>query len=140
MSELNLVAIREAMAARLRNINGVFVYEQWPGTAQQVPCLVIFPPDRIDYSKTFNRGTDESTWMLLALAGPMSPTAQRILEQLMSGTGSLSVIQCLGADRTLGGTVSTLKVPEANTGIFSVPMSGGTQNLIGVEFTVTVMG
>lgn len=140
MSDLDLTAIRSAMATRLRNIDGIYVYEQWPGTPQVVPCLVIFPPDKIDYSKTFKRGIDEATWELLALVGPMSPISQQWLEQLMSGVGARSVIQCLGADRTLGGTVSNLKVPEATTGIYSVPMSGGTQSLIGVEFTIMVMG
>lgn len=139
MSGLDLSGIREAMADQLRQLDGVFVYERWPGTPQVVPCLVIFPPDRIDYSKTFARGLDEATWQLLALVGPMSPTGQTLLEALMSGTGDHSVIECLGQDRTLGGVVSGLKVPEATSGVYSVPMSGGTQALLGVEFTITVM-
>ena len=96
MSGLDLAAIREALHGQLSDaLDGVFVYELWPGTPQIFPCVVLFPPDRVDYQRTAHRGLDMATWELLALAGRMSPTSQAWLEGLMSGAGDLSVVEAL---------------------------------------------
>jgi hypothetical protein len=137
MSGLDLAVIRGALVDQLRTIDGLFVYPQWPGTPQIFPCIVVFPPDNVDYSKTMNRALDMATWELLALAGPMSPVSQQTLEGLMSGTGDLSVISCLYEDRKLGQLVSNLRVTGITSGIYAVSRSGG-DDVIGCEITTEI--
>lgn len=136
-SNLDLAAIREALAAQLDTIDGLFVYRQWPGQPSILPCIVLWPPESIDYSRTFQRGLDIATWHLVALVGPVSPTSQAFLEGLMSGTGALSVITCLRANPKLEGLISNSKVTGVESGIYSLG-TGGNDSVIGCEITLEV--
>lgn len=134
---IDVTAVREAIVAALGGIDAnITVYSVVPSTPLQLPCLLVYPPDTIEFKGP--RGTSRSVFPVLALVGPQDPTAQLVLEGLMSATGDLSVFAALTADRTLGGEVSNLRLLDMTSGAYSVGV-GPDDNAIGAEFRVEVM-
>jgi hypothetical protein len=134
---MDLEAITAALAARLREIEGLYVYDRWPGTPSQVPCCVIMPPDTIRYTETSRRGLDIATFYLLVIVGRMSPTSHATLLGYLSGTGAASFITKIGEDRTLGGAVAAIKVTEVTTGLYVVARNSSDETL-GCEIAVEI--
>lgn len=128
--------IRRALAAQLdSHFGGVLtVYEQVP-SQPIVPSLTIYPPESIAYRAT--RRLDVMIVPLLALVGPIDPTAQEVLEALMSGSGDLSILAVLYEDRTLDGTVTNLRLLDMTSGAYSFT-SGAQDNVVGAEFRIEV--
>lgn len=133
---MNVTDIREAMNVQLRTLSdpAIYVYEKIPKSLTILPCLIVYPPDRIDYMKT--RGLNIAEFTIQAFVGPQDESRQRVLEGLMSSEGTLSVMAALYADRQLNGTTSNLRMLDATSGLYSVTV--GTENVIGCEFTVEV--
>ena len=116
-SELDLSAIREALADVLEEIDGLFVYRTYPGTVLQLPCVILSLPERIDYSRTSHQRLDLALYEMTLIIGRVDPRAQVALEGLISGKGATSIREKLYADRKLGGIISNLRVIGVNTEI-----------------------
>jgi hypothetical protein len=133
----DVVATREALATVLGALPGLTVYRRFPGTPMSFPCLIVWPPSRIDYTKASRGALDIAEWDLTLLAGRQSADAQDVLERYLSGVGEHSIIEALYADRTLGGVVSALHVTEAVTGLYAVSV-GQNNEILGFDLTVEV--
>lgn len=134
-TEFDIPAIREALHDRLGEISGLFVYDFFPGTATVLPCVVIFPPEQVDYRQTPR--LDLGRWQLTILIGKMSPVAQRSLEQYLSGKGDSSIIEKIYEDRTLGGVVSQIAVTGGTTGLYVIDNNSG-DSILGFDLTVEI--
>lgn len=134
---IEVTTVRQALVAVLGKIhNAVRTYELIPATPQ-VPCLLVYPPESIDYM--IMRDTDRGVFPVLVLVGPADPTAQEVLEGFMSGAGPLSIRQALYADRTLGRVVSNTKLLDMTSGAYSLNVNA-SDTVIGAEFRVEITG
>jgi len=100
-----------------------------------LPCLIIYPPDTINYMAA--RDTDIVTLTVTLIVGPQDPTAVDTLEAIVSGTGALSVKAALYANRTLNGTVSNLRLLDMTSGTYSIA-TNPNDNAIGADFRVEI--
>lgn len=132
---VNLAEVREALAETLAEIDGnITVYRDVPAQPQ-IPCLIIYPPDTIDYKRA--RDTDVVTLTITVIVAPQDPTAVETLEAIISGTGALSVKAALYANRTLNGTVSNLRLLDSTSGTYSIA-ANPNDNAIGADFRVEI--
>lgn len=132
---VNLAEVRAALAETLAEIDGnITVYRDVPHTPQ-IPCLIIYPPDTIDYKRA--RDTDVVTLTITVIVAPQDPTAVETLEAIISGTGALSVKAALYANRTLNGTVSNLRLLDSTSGTYSIA-ANPNDNAIGADFRVEI--
>ena len=132
---IDVSAVRLALVDALSDLHAAInVYELVPAHPT-VPCLLIYPPDTIDYMKT--RTLDIAVYSVVVLVGPRDPTAQEVLEGFMSGTGHLSIREALYTDRQLGGVVSNLRLMDMTSGAYSLN-TGGDDSVIGAEFRVEI--
>lgn len=133
---LDATAVREALVDLLAEINGnVTSYREPPHNAFQLPALIVYPPDSIRYR--IMKDTDLAVVPVMLLVGPQDPTAWRVLEAFMSGTGSLSVRSKLYSNPTLDGLVSNMKLLEMNAGVYNVG-TGPDDSAIGAEFRIQI--
>lgn len=132
---VNLAEVRAALAETLAEIDGnITVYRDVPAQPQ-IPCLIIYPPDTIDYKRA--RDTDVVTLTITVIVAPQDPTAVETLEAIISGTGALSVKAALYANRTLNGTVSNLRLLDSTSGTYSIA-ANPNDNAIGADFRVEI--
>lgn len=132
---VNLAEVREALAETLAEIDGnITVYRDVPAQPQ-IPCLIIYPPDTIDYKRA--RDTDVVTLTITVIVAPQDPTAVETLEAIISGTGALSVKAALYSNRTLNGTVSNLRLLDSTSGTYSIA-ANPNDNAIGADFRVEI--
>lgn len=133
---MNVPAIRDKMNIALATIDAnITVYTKPPHTPNNFPCLIVYPPDSIDYRKT--RALSIVVFPVLALVGPMDPKSVEVLEALMSDDTNLSVIAKLYEDPTLDGTASNLRMLDITSGVYSIAV-GASDNVLGCEFRVEV--
>lgn len=133
---VNLTEVRAALAETLAEIDGtITVYKDVPHTPVHLPCLIIYPPDTINYMAA--RDTDIVTLTVTLIVGPQDPTAVDTLEAIVSGTGALSVKAALYANRTLNGTVSNLRLLDMTSGTYSIA-TNPNDNAIGADFRVEI--
>lgn len=135
---IDVPAVREALATALHDVYGgvVAVYIKVPHTPDRIPCLIVYPPETIEY-RVASR-TDRAVFTVLLLARPTDPHAQALLEAAMSSTGDLSFPLAVHADRTLGGVTSNLRVLDMSAGTFTVSI-GPDADAVGCEFRVEVL-
>lgn len=96
--------VREAIATRLRTINGLNVYSEWQGNIN-FPCAIVVPQvsemgqtmGRIDFSRF-----EFDIVVAMNMAGTLENAQQRV-DALTSNTGTESILAALDTDRTLGG-------------------------------------
>lgn len=132
---VNLAEVRAALAETLAEIDGnITVYRDVPAQPQ-IPCLIIYPPDTIDYKRA--RDTDVVTLTITVIVAPQDPTAVETLEAIISGTGALSVKAALYSNRTLNGTVSNLRLLDSTSGTYSIA-ANPNDNAIGADFRVEI--
>lgn len=111
MAAPTLLELTEAIAARLRSIDDVYVHDQWEG-ATEFPALVVMAPTSITYRETMGgaNGARPFEVEVMALAQPADQGtllyAQTLLCELADFTGAKSVYAAIEADRTLGAVVA----------------------------------
>ena len=133
---VNLSDVRAALYETLAELDGnILVYKDVPHTPTHLPCVIIYPPDTIDYMAA--RDTDIVTLTVTLIVGPQDPTAVDTLEAIVSGTGALSVKAALYANRTLNGTVSNLRLLDMTSGTYSIA-TNPNDNAIGADFRVEI--
>ena len=132
---IETTAVRLALVDCFAGLNAaVTVYELVPHHPT-VPCILVYPPDTIDYQHT--RNMDVAVISIIVLVGPRDPTAQEVLEGFMAGYGPLSIRQALYADRKLNNTVSNLRLLDMTSGAYSLS-TGVDDQVIGAEFRVEI--
>lgn len=100
-----LSEIRNALARTIKTgvDKPLHVYETTEEIVN-VPCIMI-EPFKADFEGAFQRGMH--TWefyvFVLASRAPGSATGQKLLDQMVSGSGPNSVVQILDANSKLGG-------------------------------------
>jgi hypothetical protein len=132
---IQVAKVRASLVAVLDRIHpAIQTYEQVPHYPT-VPCLIVYPPDTINYMHA--RDTDIAVLTVLLLVGPQDPTSQEVLEGFMSGTGALSVKAALYADRRLENTISNLRLLDMTSGAYSLNL-GPDDSVIGAEFRIEI--
>lgn len=107
-----LRSIREAMKTALEAIDGLRAYDHVPGQPH-FPAAVVGTPV-VRYDATMSRGVDELEIPVIVLVANMvDRVGQDRMDALVWGAGAGSIKAALEQDRSLGGTVHTLRVTEA---------------------------
>lgn len=100
----DVTTVREAIATRLRTINGLNVYSEWQGNVL-FPCAIVVP-QASEMGQTMGpvdlTRFEFDIVVAMNLAGGLQ-NAQRQVDALVSNTGTDSVLVALSGDRTLGG-------------------------------------
>jgi hypothetical protein len=108
---LDLVAIRQGLAARIRDgVNReINVYDGYIPSTPSPPCVIVTPaPEYIEFGQSFRDprcAVEFSVWVLAAPG--METDGQRLLDQFLSrGAGQPnSIYDALADDPTLGGVL-----------------------------------
>lgn len=130
-----LTQIRDGLAANLAGISGLQVAKYV--LSNPTPPVAEFLPAAIDYDKTMQRGSDQWTITIRVLVGNVSDIgAQKRLDTFLAPSGAGSIKAQVQSDRTLGGTVDTLRVTRCS-GYRAYDRPGGA-TLLGAEWTVEI--
>jgi hypothetical protein len=130
----DLQGIRQGLASNLSAITGLQV-SPYVLPSPTPPSVEIVPSD-IEYDQTFGRGTDLYRFTVRVFVGtPDSRVAQVRLDTFLAPSGSESFKAALESDRTLGGSVSTLRVINAS----GYRMYGDSPPVLGAEWTVEIL-
>lgn len=95
---MNPKDVREEIATRLGTIEGLHAYA-WPlGGPPPIPAAIV-QPQRIEYDKTYGRGSDMLGMTVIVLTGQPSDQASHIrMDALMASTGAGSIKAALDGD------------------------------------------
>lgn len=133
----DLRSIRDQLKIRLETIPGLRVHDTLPDSLTPPAAEVVLGQPPVEYEQTFGGvGTAVTMWHFLVrliVQRVSERTAQDTLDEYISTTGSNSVPVAIEGDKTLGGTVDTIRVLQAqNYGAYTV----GDVSYLGVEFVV----
>lgn len=107
---MDFAAIRNAIAERLANIEGLRVRPYMLGTVDP-PVAMIRPGAPIVWSDNNNGGMDAGEFrVLLLVSNADDPIGQAKLDTFLATTGPQSVKAAIEGDRHLGGTVNRCRV------------------------------
>lgn len=133
----SLTDIREGLAANLAVIPDLNASPFILGNPTP-PCAEI-EPGPTEFDLAFDRGLDRWTFTVrVMVALSTDQGAQRLLDQMLASSGTLSVKAALESDKTLAGACADLRV-TGTSGYKAFPREGGGP-LLGVEFAVEVLG
>lgn len=113
----DLGTIRTAAAARLATVTGLRAHAVWPDRMNEIPCAIVMPR-AWDFDLTMGRSASSATRLpleIVILAAErdrpgVAVAQQKLDDDWLAPTGSLSIKAALEGDKTLGGTVTTLSV------------------------------
>ncbi len=114
---MNPSQVRDGLKTRLQTITGLRAYDLIPDTVVP-PCAVV---GQLDFTFDINnaRGLDQAQVDVLVIVQRFSERAgQDKLDAYLAGSGSSSIKTAIEGDRTLGGTVNTLRVTGAEAGTY----------------------
>jgi hypothetical protein len=114
---MNPSQVRDGLKTRLQTITGLRAYDLIPDTVVP-PCAVV---GQLDFTFDINnaRGLDQAQVDVLVIVQRFSERAgQDKLDSYLAGSGSTSIKAAIEGDRTLGGTVNTLRVTGAEAGTY----------------------
>lgn len=99
----DLLAIGTAFKTTIEaNIPGIQAYDKIPENVLTLPAVIV-TPDNSDFDVAFARGTDTHQFMLVVLvAYNHLEVAQNNLNPYVSGSGPLSIRECIFNHRDLG--------------------------------------
>ena len=109
--------VRDGLKTRLQTITGLRVYDLIPDTVSPPAAIV----GQLDFTFDINnaRGLDQANCDILVIVQRLSErVAQDKLDAFLSGSGAGSIKAAIEGDRTLGGTVNTLRVISAEGGTY----------------------
>jgi len=127
--------VRDGLKTRLQTITGLRAYDLVPD-AVVPPCAVVGQLDfTIDIDNA--RGLDQAQVDVLVIVQRFSERAgQDKLDAYLAGSGSSSIKTAIEGDRTLGGTVNTLRVTGAEAGTYD---SQGV-TFLSYRYRITIWG
>ena len=127
-------SVRDAIKNSL-SITGLRAYDTIPENV--VPPAAVVGQLSIEWDLVMARAADTATLDVIVIAGRMSDrAAQDYLDSLLTATGNTSVKTKIEADRTLGGTVSNVRVTSADP----VSMSVSGVEMLAYRFSVVLYG
>ncbi len=131
-------AIRTAIKTRLTNaaISGLRVYPRWPDSVN-LPCVIVHVPSW-SYRQAMGNVNAATVELIVIVAewGQGMDRAQDALDTYLDDAGASSLKAALEADKTLGGSVSTLHVPGWRDYMEPVEVNG--QKYVSVTLDVEV--
>lgn len=132
---MNVSDVMEGIAARLRTIPDLVVYDGPAGNTVTPSAEVSFP-DEITYDDTMGPGTARADFMVLVLVAPVAAqAAPETLSGFLNSQGPTSVKEAVESGRTLGGAADSARVVSARPlGITSAGVE-----YVAAEFTVNVI-
>jgi hypothetical protein len=112
---MNPSQVRDGLKTRLQTITGLRVYDLIPEPVTP-PCAVVGQLD-LTFDIDNARGLDQANVDVYVIVQRFSERAgQDKLDAYLAGSGSSSIKTAIEGDRTLGGTVNTLRVTAAESG------------------------
>ena len=109
--------VRDGLKTQLQAIEGLRVYDLIPDLVTP-PCAIV---GQLDFTFDINnaRGLDQAQCDVFVIVQRFSERAgQDKLDAYLSGSGTSSIKAAIESDRTLGGTVDTLRVTGAEAGTY----------------------
>lgn len=112
MGAINLAATMDALAEALIQGNVTSRAYAWPVESVNAPCAVVgYPTEPIDFSVTFQRGSDRVIIPIYFLVGRTSDrTARNQISEIVGG--SADIVNAIDGD--LGGLVQTATVLDCD--------------------------
>jgi hypothetical protein len=132
---MNPSQVRDGLKTRLQTISGLRAYDLIPDTVVP-PCAVV---GQLDFTFDIDnaRGLDQAQVDVLVIVQRFSERAgQDKLDAYLAGSGSSSIKTAIEGDRTLGGTVNTLRVTGAEAGTYD---SQGV-TFLSYRYRITIWG
>ncbi len=114
---MNPSTVRDRLKTALQTISGLRAYDLIPDTVVP-PAAVV---GQLDFTFDIDnaRGLDQAQVDVLVIVQRFSERAgQDKLDSYLAGSGSTSIKAAIEGDRTLGGTVNTLRVTGAEAGTY----------------------
>lgn len=109
--------VRDGLKTQLQAIEGLRVYDLIPDLVTP-PCAIV---GQLDFTFDINnaRGLDQAQCDVFVIVQRFSERAgQDKLDAYLAGSGTSSIKAAIESDRTLGGTVDTLRVTGAEAGTY----------------------
>ena len=132
---MNPSQVRDGLKTRLQTITGLRAYDLIPDTVVP-PCAVV---GQLDFTFDIDnaRGLDQAQVDVLVIVQRFSERAgQDKLDDYLAGSGASSIKTAIEGDRTLGGTVNTLRVTGAEAGTYD---SQGV-TFLSYRYRITIWG
>lgn len=132
---MNPSQVRDSLKTRLQTITGLRAYDLIPDTVVP-PCAVV---GQLDFTFDIDnaRGLDQAQVDVLVIVQRFSERAgQDKLDAYLAGSGASSIKAAIEGDRTLGGTVNTLRVTGAEAGTYD---SQGV-TFLSYRYRITIWG
>ena len=127
-------SVRDAIKNAL-TITGLRAYDTVP--EHVVPPAAVVGQLSLEWDLVMARAADTATLDVIVIAGRMSDrAAQDYLDSLLTASGNTSVKTKIETDRTLGGTVSNVRVTSADP----VSMSVSGVEMLAYRFSVVLYG
>jgi len=127
--------VRDGLKTRLQTISGLRAYDLIPDTVTP-PAAVV---GQLDFTFDIDnaRGLDQAQVDVLVIVQRFSErSGQDLLDSYLSGSGATSIKAAIEGDRTLGGTVNTLRVTGAEAGTYE---SQGVE-FLSYRYRITIWG
>jgi hypothetical protein len=131
--------VRANLKTALQTVSGLRVLDTIPDSAN-IPtqgALAVVGMLDMNFDFTLNRGFDSASLSVLLIVGRMSESAaQTRLDGYLQSSGATSIKAAIEADKTLGGSVQTLRVTQATSGTITV----ANIDYLSYRYEVTLIG
>ena len=139
---MNVSSVRDGIKTRLQTISGLRVWDVIPdqvtppGAVVGQPCAIV---GQLDFTFDIDnaRGVDLANVDVYVIVQRMDArSGQNKLDGYLAGSGSSSIKAAIEGDRTLGGTVNTLRVTRAEAGTYLQ----GDVTFLSYRYSLTIWG
>jgi hypothetical protein len=127
--------VREGLKKNLETIDGLRVYDLVPDVLVP-PCAIIGQLD-LTFDLNNARGLDSANIDVMVIVQRFSERAgQDKLDKFLSGSGNSSIKAAIESDLTLNGSVDTLRVTSAQSGVYQA----ADVEYLSYRYQVTIYG
>lgn len=132
---MNVSSVRDGIKTRLQTISGLRVWDVIPDQVTPPGAVV----GQLDFTFDIDnaRGVDLANVDVYVIVQRMDArSGQNKLDGYLAGSGSSSIKAAIEGDRTLGGTVNTLRVTRAEAGTYLQ----GDVTFLSYRYSLTIWG
>lgn len=132
---MNVSSVRDGLKTRLQTISGLRVWDVIPDQVTPPGAVV----GQLDFTFDIDnaRGVDLANVDIYVIVQRMDArSGQNKLDGYLAGSGSSSIKAAIEGDRTLGGTVNTLRVTRAEAGTYLQ----GDVTFLSYRYSLTIWG
>lgn len=132
---MNVSNVRDGIKTRLQTISGLRVWDVIPDQVTPPGAVV----GQLDFTFDIDnaRGVDLANVDVYVIVQRMDArSGQNKLDGYLAGSGSTSIKAAIEGDRTLGGTVNTLRVTRAEAGTYIQ----GDVTFLSYRYSLTIWG